>query len=95
MLDTREKAQIIFEFLNEYRDNTAFEDFFDYNDLGIPMAVMIVNDLISLNEEGLNVFEETWKELCQTLNDANPDEEYEDLEQMIEMNVPFENEDEQ
>ena len=50
MLGIREKAEIIFEFINEYRSDKDFDDFFSYNDLGVPMAVMIVNDLVILNE---------------------------------------------
>ncbi len=92
MLDTREKAEIIFEFINDYRGDEAFEDFFNYNDLGVPMAVMIVNDLVILNEGGLNVLNETWESLCENLNEADPDYDYESLDELIEKAVPFENE---
>ena len=94
MLDTRAKAEIIFEFINDYRGDEAFEDFFSYNDLGVPMAVMIVNDLVILNEGGVDVINETWESLCSNLNDADVDYDYEDLDQLIEMSVPFEDEDE-
>jgi hypothetical protein len=92
MLDTREKAEIIFEFINDYRGDEAFEDFFLYNDLGVPMAVMIVNDLVILNEGGVNVLDETWESLCENLNDADPDYDYESLDELIEKSVPFEDE---
>ena len=90
MLGTREKAEIIFEFMNDHSSDEAFEDFFSYNDLGVPMAVMIVNDLIILTDEGLDVINETWKSLCEELNDADAEYDYEDLDELIEMNVPFE-----
>ena len=92
MLDTREKAEIIFEFINDYRGDEAFEDFFMYNDLGVPMAVMIVNDLVILNEGGVEVLNETWESLCENLNDADPEYDYESLDELIEKAVPFENE---
>jgi hypothetical protein len=92
MLDTREKAEIIFEFINDYRGDEAFEDFFSYNDLGVPMAVMIVNDLVILNEGGVEVIDETWESLCSNLNDADVDYDYESLDELIEKSVPFENE---
>jgi hypothetical protein len=92
MLDTREKAEIIFEFINDYRSDEAFEDFFSYNDLGVPMAVMIVNDLVILNEGGVQVLDETWESLCENLNDADPEYDYESLDELIEKAVPFENE---
>jgi hypothetical protein len=92
MLDTREKAEIIFEFINDYRGDEAFEDFFSYNDLGVPMAVMIVNDLVILNEGGVNVLDETWESLCENLNDADVNYDYESLDELIEKAVPFEDE---
>lgn len=90
MLSTKEKAEIIFEFINEYKMDGVFDDFFSYNDLGVPMAVMIVNDLIILTDEGLDVINETWKSLCEQLNDADPHYEYADLKDLVERNVPFE-----
>lgn len=90
MLGTREKAEIIFEFINEEKMDGNFDDFFSYNDLGVPMAVMIVNDLIILTDEGLEVINETWKSLCEQFNDADPNYEYADLKDLVERNVPFE-----
>jgi hypothetical protein len=95
MLDTREKAEIIFEFINDYRDDEAFEDFFSYNDLGVPLAVMIVNDLVILNEGGISVIDETWESLCESLNDADVEYDYESLNELIEKAVPFEDQEEQ
>ena len=95
MLGTREKAEIIFEFINEYRGDEAFEDFFSYNDLGVPMAVMIVNDLVILNESGVQVLDETWISLCENLNDADVDYDYKDLNELIEKSVPFEDQEEE
>jgi hypothetical protein len=90
MLDTREKAEIIFEFINDYREDEAFEEFFMYNDLGVPMAVMIVNDLVILNEGGVKVLDETWESLCENLNFADIEYDYESLNELIEKSVPFE-----
>ena len=90
MLGTKEKAEIIFEFINVYRGDDDFDDFFNFNDLGVPMAVMIVNDLISLTDEGLDVFNETWKSICETLNHADPNYKYTNLDELIEIYVPFE-----
>ena len=92
MLDTREKAEIIFEFINGYRDEESFQDFFNYNDLGVPLAVMIVNDLVILNEGGVQVLDETWESLCENLNDADIEYDYESLDELIERAVPFEDE---
>jgi hypothetical protein len=95
MLESREKAEIIFEFINDYRDDEAFQDFFSYNDLGVPLAVMIVNDLVILNEGGVSVLNETWESLCESLNDADVEYDYESLNELIEKAVPFEDQEEQ
>jgi hypothetical protein len=95
MLEAREKAEIIFEFINDYRDEESFQDFFNYNDLGVPLAVMIVNDLVILNEGGTEVLDETWTSLCGNLNNADPDYDYESLNELIEKAVPFEDQEEQ
>jgi hypothetical protein len=92
MLDTREKAEIIFEFTNDYAKDETFEEFFSYNNLGVPMAIMIVNDLIILNEGGTEVLDETWLSLCEELNSADPEYDYESLDELIEKSVPFEDE---
>jgi hypothetical protein len=90
-LSTEQKAEIIFDFINKYRSDEAFDEFFSYNDLGVPMAVMIVNELVTLTEKGLQVINETWEDLCENLNYADPEYDYESLEELIEINVPFEN----
>jgi hypothetical protein len=90
MLNTNEKAEIIFEFINEYSYQEEFEDFFTFNDLGVPMAVMIVNELIELNDKGQEVFDETWLSLCEALNGADPNFDYESLAEMFDINVPKE-----
>ena len=95
MLGIREKAEIIFEFTNEYRSDQAFEDYFIYNDLGVPMAVMIVNDLVILNEGGVKVIDVTWERLCENLNDADAEYDYENLDELIEKSVPFEDQEEE
>jgi len=95
MLGIREKAEIIFEFINNYSIDEAFKDFFDYNNLGVPMAVMIVNDLVILNEGGVQVLDETWESLCENLNDADADYDYESLNELIEKSVPFEDQEEE
>lgn len=64
-------------------DIELFSDFIIYNDLGLPLAQTVVYDLGTLNNEGRKVVQETWKELCLLL-DIDPDEEYDDLDDMIE-----------
>ena len=56
------------------------------------MGSVIVNDLVILNESGVQVLDETWESLCKNLNDADVNYDYEDLDELIEKSVPFEDE---
>jgi len=87
-MDLEEKAAIIEEFSKAfttgYIDREFFSDFVIYNDLGIPIAQMISYQLGSLNESGQSVLEETWINLCDLL-ELNPEEEYDDFEEMLDL----------
>lgn len=86
-MEFEQKCVIIEEVARDFTvgdlDREFFSDFIIYNDLGLPLAQIIVYDLGTLNNEGKNVVEETWKELCLLL-DVDPDDEYDDLDEMIE-----------
>jgi hypothetical protein len=81
-MDNKQKALVLVEFINRYFNDDEYNDFFDYNDIGVPMSIMIANELVSLHEEGQKVFDETWKEMCELL-DCDPNGEYESLEDII------------
>jgi hypothetical protein len=81
-MDNRTKAEILVQFTQDYFNSGEYEEFFDYNDLGIPMSIAITQDMVILTDEGENLLEETWKELC-LLFEANPDEEYESIDDLI------------
>lgn len=81
-MDTKQKAEILIQFTQDYFDDERFDDFFNYNDLGIPLAVAVYKDLINFTQEGLELFNETWNNLCELFN-ADPNEEYEDIEDLI------------
>lgn len=81
-MELLDKAQIIIEFTEEFYNDEDYLEFFEYNDLGVPMAVMFRNNLITLTQDGINLLEETWSDLC-NLFEANPNEDYESLEDLI------------
>jgi len=43
-----------------YKYDEEFEDFIGYNDLGLPLAYMISEDISKPNELGVKYVEETW-----------------------------------
>jgi hypothetical protein len=80
-MDNRTKAEILVQFTQDEFNSGEYEEFFDYNDLGIPLSIAIVQDMVILTDSGEELLEETWKELC-LLFDANPDNEYESIDDL-------------
>lgn len=85
-MEFEQKCVIIEEVARDFTvgdlDRDFFSDFIIYNDLGLPLAQIVVYNLGNLNDDGKKVVEETWQELCMLL-DIDPDDEYDDLDDMI------------
>jgi hypothetical protein len=80
-MDNRTKAEILVQFTQDHFNSGEYDDFFDYNDLGIPLSIAITQDMVILTDSGEALLEETWKDLC-LLFDANPDNEYESIDDL-------------
>ena len=80
-MDNRTKAEILVQFTQDEFNSGEYEEFFDYNDLGIPLSIAITQDMVILTDSGEQLLEETWKELCLLFN-ANPDDEYESIDDL-------------
>ena len=83
-MDLKTKAQIIIEFVDMKSENEEFDDFFSYNDLGIPLAVAVHNELCQLNDKGVDILEETYLLLLTELRVDDVNKEYEDLDEVLE-----------
>lgn len=87
-MDLEDKCSIIEQFSKEFTigeiDREFFEDFVLYNDLGVPLASLIVYGLADATSEGQGIIDETWQQLCETL-DLDPDDEYDDFDEMIDL----------
>ena len=77
------KAQILVDFLNRYAEEVAFHEFFAYNDLGLPLAVSVFNNLCELNEKGISALEETYTELLIALKISDLSKEYNNLDEIL------------
>ena len=73
------KAQILVEFTQDNFNDEVYEDFFDYNDLGIPIAIALTQEMIILTDKGDALIDETWNELCQLFG-ADPNGKYETVD---------------
>jgi hypothetical protein len=80
-MDNRTKAEILVQFTQDEFNSGEYDEFFDYNDLGIPLSIAITQDMVILTDSGEELLEETWKELC-LLFEANPDNEYESIDDL-------------
>ena len=61
MTDFSNKCEILAELWMDYRDDEEFQDFVEYNDLGLPLAYAVQGSLIkTLNPSGEALIEETW-----------------------------------
>jgi len=78
------KAEIIMDFVQQKADTGDFDDFFSYNDLGIPLAVAVKAGLCELNTEGNVVLQETFVNLLTELGIEDLDKEYKNLEEVLE-----------
>ena len=80
-MDTRTKAEILVQFTQDEFNSGEYEEFFDYNDLGIPLSIAITQDMVILTDAGEQLLEETWIELCLLFN-ADPNLEYESIDDL-------------
>lgn len=81
-MDNKIKAEIITDFVVRNSEETKYDDFFAYNDLGIPLSVAFNAGLCTLNNEGNNMLDETYNLLCAEL-EVDPEQDYEDLDDLL------------
>jgi hypothetical protein len=80
-VDTTTRAKLIAEFAYENINEPLASDFFDYNDLGVPLAIALSNDLCSITDKGVVVIEETYNNVCDEMEVPN-DIDYDDINDM-------------
>ena len=78
------KATILGDLWLYYREdikgNEAWEDFFQYNDVALPLAYVISMGYATINEDndGVMYIDETWDTFCEYIG-IDPDGEYKDI----------------
>jgi hypothetical protein len=55
-----DKCSILAELWLNYRSDEQFQDFIEYNDLGLPLAYAIANDIVKSTEMAQRFVEETF-----------------------------------
>lgn len=79
------KCRIISQAAHILKDYPLLEDFFNYNDVGIPLAQALNYGLCVLTEEGEEAIQETWEFLC-VLGQKDPNaNNYESIDDILDI----------
>ena len=76
------KITILAELWMNYRDDKDLEDFIEYNDLGLPMAYFLMNEIVLPTDSTHIYINETYDLLVAAL--GVEDVEWESLDEMLE-----------
>lgn len=77
-----DKCSILADLWLNHKDNEALEDFFEYNDLGLPLAYCIYANLAEATDDGIVFVEQTFSLLCRGLG-VDLDKEYQSLNELM------------
>lgn len=77
------KCAILAEIWLNYRDDEEFQDFCEYNDLGLPLAYALDSNIVEATETAKAFVEETFELLLAGL-DIEKDTGFESLEDLLE-----------
>ena len=75
------KITILAELWMNYRDDDQIKDFIDYNDLGLPMAYLLTNEIVLPTAQAEMYINETYDLFLMALDVE--DNEYESLEEIM------------
>lgn len=77
------KCHILADMWMSMRDDEDFEDFFEYNDLGLPLAYVLENEIALPNKKSREFVDETFRLLLDALEIE--DSGFEELDELLNM----------
>lgn len=80
------------ELWTNYKNDKNFEDFFEYNDLGLPLAFAISSNIVESTPIAKTYIIETFDLFCEALG-LDTDDEFESLDDMFELQAENEEDD--
>ena len=86
------KYAILSDLWTQYKTDKEFADFFEYNDLGLPLAFMIEQKIVESTPVAQVYIEETFELLVESLG-LDSDDEFESIEEMLELQADSEEDD--
>jgi hypothetical protein len=54
------RCEILGHFYSQYRDESDFADFMEFNDLGLPLAYFVSEELCEVSDDGVRYINETF-----------------------------------
>jgi len=82
MTDFSNVCDILGELYANYQDDKEFSDFIEFNDLGLPLAYMVRENLAVPSDDGAKYIVETWDVFLKSLNVE--DSGFTDLDSVLE-----------
>jgi hypothetical protein len=66
--DFRNICSILGKLYSTYKEDEEFKDFIDFNDLGLPLAYFVSENLCEVTDDGARYITETWTLFLAGLN---------------------------
>jgi hypothetical protein len=92
MTDFNTKCDILSDFWLEYKHNKEYADFFDYNDIGLPLAFALSQKIVEVSVLSETYINETFDLFCEAL-DLDTNDEFASLDEMFEIQADSEEDD--
>jgi hypothetical protein len=86
------KYAILSDLWTQYKTDKDMADFFEYNDLGLPLSFAIEQKIVESTPIAQVYIEETFELLVESLG-LDPDDEFESIEEMFELQADSEEDD--
>jgi hypothetical protein len=80
------RAEILGELWIRYKSNPDFEDFVQYNDLGLPLAYSLSSGIISTTPKAEAFINETWEILMSAMDFE--DIGFDNLDEILDSSIP-------
>jgi len=75
------KVTILAELWMNYRDDDELKDFIEYNDIGLPLAYLLMNEIVLPSDESAIYINETYDLFVSSL--TVEDKEWQSLDEML------------
>ena len=82
MTDFSEQCELLSQIWTDYRHNENWADFIDFNDIGLPLAYFIHEDIVQVTPEAEAYIVETFKLLVYALQ-ADPEADFDTLQDLL------------